>query len=140
MVVDTLMECVKDGNAGKFFILLHTISSSIPWVRKLVTLCNQIPVTPSNVVRLILENELCKIIDDMFERFDWDPIGSASIAQVHQVGSSSEAERYNTLGYKVVRCCLEHASSAAKTFLMSDCAVVEIREPEPDPVGDPMDT
>ncbi|KDO54472.1 hypothetical protein CISIN_1g007313mg [Citrus sinensis] len=32
---------------------------------------------------------------------------------------------------KVVRCCLEHASSVAKTFLMSDCVVVEIKEPEP---------
>ncbi|KAI7746382.1 hypothetical protein M8C21_011908 [Ambrosia artemisiifolia] len=40
---------------------------------------------------------------------------------------------------KVVRCCLEHASSVAKTFLMSDCVVVEIKEPEPVPVGNPMD-
>ncbi|KAL9251904.1 RuBisCO large subunit-binding protein subunit beta, chloroplastic-like protein [Drosera capensis] len=40
---------------------------------------------------------------------------------------------------KVVRCCLEHASSVAKTFLMSDCVVVEIKEPEPVPAGNPMD-
>ncbi|KAK9220674.1 hypothetical protein WN944_009097 [Citrus x changshan-huyou] len=41
---------------------------------------------------------------------------------------------------KVVRCCLEHASSVAKTFLMSDCVVVEIKEPEPAmPAGNPMD-
>ncbi|XP_057546714.1 ruBisCO large subunit-binding protein subunit beta, chloroplastic-like [Amaranthus tricolor] len=40
---------------------------------------------------------------------------------------------------KVVRCCLEHASSVAKTFLMSDCVVVEIKEPEPSPAGNPMD-
>ncbi|GAU19072.1 hypothetical protein TSUD_99340 [Trifolium subterraneum] len=40
---------------------------------------------------------------------------------------------------KVVRCCLEHASSVAKTFLMSDCVVVEIKEPEAAPVGNPMD-
>ncbi|KAF5766692.1 putative chaperonin Cpn60/TCP-1 family, groEL-like apical domain superfamily [Helianthus annuus] len=40
---------------------------------------------------------------------------------------------------KVVRCCLEHASSVAKTFLMSDCVVVEIKEPAPAPVGNPMD-
>ncbi|CAN7028635.1 unnamed protein product [Brassica rapa subsp. trilocularis] len=40
---------------------------------------------------------------------------------------------------KVVRCCLEHAASVAKTFLMSDCVVVEIKEPEPVPVGNPMD-
>ncbi|CAO2832009.1 unnamed protein product [Amaranthus hypochondriacus] len=40
---------------------------------------------------------------------------------------------------KVVRCCLEHASSVAKTFLMSDCVVVEIKEPEPAPAANPMD-
>ncbi|KAL8026780.1 hypothetical protein ABFX02_14G051000 [Erythranthe guttata] len=40
---------------------------------------------------------------------------------------------------KVVRCCLEHASSVAKTFLMSDCVVVEIKEPEPAVTGTPMD-
>ena len=40
---------------------------------------------------------------------------------------------------QVVRCCLEHASSVAKTFLMSDCVVVEIKEPESAPVGNPMD-
>ncbi|KAJ6430773.1 hypothetical protein OIU84_018314 [Salix udensis] len=40
---------------------------------------------------------------------------------------------------KVVRCCLEHASSVAKTFLMSDCVVVEIKEPESVPAGSPMD-
>ncbi|PPD77664.1 hypothetical protein GOBAR_DD25401 [Gossypium barbadense] len=39
----------------------------------------------------------------------------------------------------VVRCCLEHAASVAKTFLMSDCVVVEIKEPEPLPAGNPMD-
>ncbi|KAL4185608.1 hypothetical protein AMTRI_Chr10g6820 [Amborella trichopoda] len=31
---------------------------------------------------------------------------------------------------KVVRCCLEHAASVAKTFLMSDVVVSEIKEPE----------
>ncbi|MED6169887.1 hypothetical protein PIB30_025299 [Stylosanthes scabra] len=40
---------------------------------------------------------------------------------------------------KVVRCCLEHAASVAKTFLMSDCVVVEIKEPEPVPAANPMD-
>ncbi|KAL8140187.1 hypothetical protein V2J09_006208 [Rumex salicifolius] len=40
---------------------------------------------------------------------------------------------------KVVRCCLEHAASVAKTFLMSDCVVVEIKEPEPLPAANPMD-
>lgn len=40
---------------------------------------------------------------------------------------------------KVVRCCLEHAASVAKTFLTSDVVVVEIKEPEAAPAGNPMD-
>ncbi|GLJ14730.1 hypothetical protein SUGI_0238750 [Cryptomeria japonica] len=41
---------------------------------------------------------------------------------------------------KVVRCCLEHAASVAKTFLTSDVVVVDIKEPEPAmPAGNPMD-
>ncbi|KAH1129891.1 hypothetical protein J1N35_001269 [Gossypium stocksii] len=36
-----------------------------------------------------------------------------------------------TVAKKVVRCCLEHAALVASTFLMSDCVVVEIKEPEP---------
>ncbi|KAL6190223.1 hypothetical protein ACLB2K_036621 [Fragaria x ananassa] len=34
---------------------------------------------------------------------------------------------------KVVRCCLEHAASVAKTFLLSDAVVVEIKESNPIP-------
>nr|GMD38739.1 ruBisCO large subunit-binding protein subunit beta, chloroplastic [Ipomoea batatas] len=39
----------------------------------------------------------------------------------------------------VVRCCLEHAASVARTFLTSDAVVVESKEPEPAVVGNPMD-
>ncbi|KAL3701876.1 hypothetical protein R1sor_019898 [Riccia sorocarpa] len=40
---------------------------------------------------------------------------------------------------KVVRCCLENASSVAKTFLTSDVVVVDIKEPEPAQPVNPMD-
>jgi len=40
---------------------------------------------------------------------------------------------------KVVRCCLEHAASVAKTFLTSDVVVVDIKEPEPVASPNPMD-
>lgn len=52
------------------------------WVKRLVTLCDQAPVTPFPVVQRILEDELGKKVGDVFERFDIDPVGSASIAQV----------------------------------------------------------
>ncbi|WOG99195.1 hypothetical protein DCAR_0518543 [Daucus carota subsp. sativus] len=40
---------------------------------------------------------------------------------------------------KVVRCCLEHAASVARTFLTSDAVVVDIKEPENVAAGNPMD-
>ncbi|XWS11965.1 hypothetical protein CRYUN_Cryun37aG0050100 [Craigia yunnanensis] len=39
---------------------------------------------------------------------------------------------------KVVRCCLEHAASVARTFLTSDAVVVDIKEPESVAAGNPM--
>lgn len=40
---------------------------------------------------------------------------------------------------KVVRCCLEHAASVARTFLTSDAVVVDSKGPEPVATGNPMD-
>ncbi|CAA2939551.1 unusual kinase [Olea europaea subsp. europaea] len=54
------------------------------WVKRLVTLCDQAPATPYNVVKIILEKELGRSIDEIFERIDVEPLGSASIAQVHR--------------------------------------------------------
>ncbi|KAI7735463.1 hypothetical protein M8C21_017821, partial [Ambrosia artemisiifolia] len=74
---------------GGFFLKLAQILGKpdlapAAWVRRLVTLCDQAPATPSNMVQLVIEEELCKNVDEMFERFEWSPIGSASIAQVHR--------------------------------------------------------
>ncbi|XP_050275991.1 chaperonin 60 subunit beta 4, chloroplastic isoform X2 [Quercus robur] len=41
---------------------------------------------------------------------------------------------------KVVRCCLEHAASVAKSFLTSSAVVVDIKELEPIPRRPPMPT
>ncbi|KAJ0969114.1 hypothetical protein J5N97_021991 [Dioscorea zingiberensis] len=54
------------------------------WVKRLVTLCDQAPATPFEVVEQILENELDQSFDETFEQFDVNPVGSASIAQVHR--------------------------------------------------------
>ncbi|XP_047967551.1 uncharacterized protein slr0889 [Salvia hispanica] len=54
------------------------------WVKRLVTLCDQAPPTPYNVVKVVLEKELGRSIDELFDRFDIEPLGSASIAQVHR--------------------------------------------------------
>ncbi|XP_020102329.1 uncharacterized protein LOC109719900 [Ananas comosus] len=54
------------------------------WVRRLVTLCDRAPATPIKVVEQILEKELGKSFGEIFEQFDPEPVGSASIAQVHR--------------------------------------------------------
>ncbi|KAL7221890.1 hypothetical protein ACSBR1_023767 [Camellia fascicularis] len=54
------------------------------WVRTLVTLCDQSPATPYDVIRVVLEKELGQSVDGLFERFEVNPLGSASIAQVHR--------------------------------------------------------
>eukprot|EP00249_Psilotum_nudum_P007119 c20317_g1_i2 orf=183-1424(+) len=53
------------------------------WVRKLVMLCDAAPATPFSTVKLILEREGLPL-HDFFEKFEGQPIGSASIAQVHR--------------------------------------------------------
>ncbi|OIW18298.1 hypothetical protein TanjilG_31438 [Lupinus angustifolius] len=74
---------------GGFFLKIAQIIGKpdlapAAWVRRLVTLCDQAPATPFETVKLVLENELGQGIDDVFERFDMEPLGSASIAQVHK--------------------------------------------------------
>ncbi|XP_052140186.1 uncharacterized protein LOC127760018 isoform X1 [Oryza glaberrima] len=54
------------------------------WVKRLVTLCDKAPATPIDVVRDVVEKQFGKSFDDIFECFDVEPVGSASIAQVHR--------------------------------------------------------
>ncbi|GAB2269718.1 hypothetical protein Dimus_004640 [Dionaea muscipula] len=54
------------------------------WVRRLVPLCDQAPATPYDDVQLLIEKDFGRRVDDLFETFDVNPLGSASIAQVHR--------------------------------------------------------
>ncbi|CAI8583801.1 unnamed protein product [Vicia faba] len=74
---------------GGFFLKIAQIIGKpdlapAAWVKRLVTLCDQAPATSFHTVKLVLENELGLGIDEVFDRFDVEPLGSASIAQVHR--------------------------------------------------------
>nr|AKH05142.1 chaperonin-60 beta4 [Pelargonium x hortorum] len=109
--------------------------------------------TKVDAIKETLENEEQKIGADIFKRALSYPIkliaknGGINGSVVVEKVLSSDDTRY---GYnaakdcyedlidagimdpsKVIRCCLEHAASVAKTFLTSDVVVVEIKEPEP---------
>lgn len=49
----------------------------------LVTFCDQAPPTPYEVGQSVLEKELGQGIGELFDKFDENPLGSASITQVH---------------------------------------------------------
>ena len=51
-------------------------------MRRLVTLYDRAPATPFDVVKLVLETRFGRSIEDIFERFDVESLGFASIAQV----------------------------------------------------------
>ncbi|KAG0589957.1 hypothetical protein KC19_1G059800 [Ceratodon purpureus] len=74
---------------GGFFlksaqILAKPDLAPLAWVKRLVILCDRAPQTPLATVLKVLENELGRSVDDVFERFETEPLGSASIAQVHR--------------------------------------------------------
>uniref|UniRef100_A0A6N2MI63 Protein kinase domain-containing protein n=1 Tax=Salix viminalis TaxID=40686 RepID=A0A6N2MI63_SALVM len=65
------------------------------WVRRLVTLYDRAPATPFDAVKLVLEKELGRSMEDIFERFDVQPLGSASIAQVHRARLKGDKNIHN---------------------------------------------
>ncbi|KAB2073096.1 hypothetical protein ES319_A07G060600v1 [Gossypium barbadense] len=74
---------------GGFFLKIAQIIGKpdlapAAWVKRLVTLCDQAPATPFDAVQLVLEEEFGRSISEIFENFDVNPLGSASIAQIHR--------------------------------------------------------
>ena len=63
-------------------ILAKPDLAPLAWVKRLVVLCDRAPQTPLATVLKVLEQELGRSVEDVFERFETEPLGSASIAQV----------------------------------------------------------
>jgi ubiquinone biosynthesis protein len=53
-------------------------------VLELKKLQDQVPPAPQPAVQTLLEKALGRPMEDVFSEFDWTPLGSASLAQVHR--------------------------------------------------------
>ncbi|KAL4341759.1 hypothetical protein GQ457_08G037270 [Hibiscus cannabinus] len=87
LAADKLYSMCSD--LGGFFLKIAQIVGKpdlapAAWVKKLVTLCDQAPATPFDAVQLVLEKEFGQSIGEIFDNFEVNPLGSASIAQVHR--------------------------------------------------------
>lgn len=79
-ICDELSRCLNWLQSAQ--LLAKPDLSPKAWVKKLVVLCDSAPQTPCEIVHKVLEQELGRPMDAVFERFDSIPLGSASVAQV----------------------------------------------------------
>lgn len=77
-------------SAGGMFVKVGQIASTrtdvLPpaWCNELALLRSSVEPQPAELIRPHLEKELGGPNDEFFETFDWDPIASASIAQIYR--------------------------------------------------------
>lgn len=80
LAVDLKGMYIKSGQ----FIGTRTDIVPLPYTRSLSRLQDQVPARPVVVVRDTIETELKRPLEELFATFDEEPIGSASLAQVHR--------------------------------------------------------
>lgn len=96
-VAQQVVACMRknEGLYVKFGQAMATMDVVLPneWKRELNTLCDQAATFPFSQVRMVLEGDLGRTVEDIFEEFDENPIASASIAQVHKARLRPQCEK-----------------------------------------------
>ncbi|KAI7980411.1 hypothetical protein LOK49_Contig152G00005 [Camellia lanceoleosa] len=94
------------------------------WVRRLVTLCDQSPATPYDVIRVVLEKELSQSVDGLFERFEVNPLGSASILMMTDIRNLQAFALYmqkTDIKFDLFSITKEMEKQLAYLFYLWDC-------------------
>ncbi|HJU89657.1 MAG TPA: AarF/UbiB family protein [Gemmatimonadaceae bacterium] len=55
-----------------------------PYLTEVGSLTDRVPPLPVDVIKDVIAHEFEKSVEDLFDRFDSDPLGSASLGQVHR--------------------------------------------------------
>jgi ubiquinone biosynthesis protein len=114
---------------GPTFVKLGQVFSVRPDVlptdilRELQSLQDRVPPMGEADVRHVVESELGMAIDEVFDAFDFEPLGSASIAQVHRATLKSGEE----VAVKVQRRGIASAIRSDMHILYSLATVLEKR-------------
>lgn len=114
---------------GPTFIKLGQVLSVRPdilppdVIREFETLQDRVPAMEVETVREVIEEELGQPLEDVFETFDFEPLGSASIAQVHRATLTSGEE----VAVKVQRTGIAETIRSDMHILYTLAGVIEKR-------------